>query len=497
VVHGLRRDGRLELVGVLAAACFAGVTFAVNLNGVLSPFDGGISASAASFTTNGLMPYRDYWLPYGPLSGWLLAIPTAVLGPSVELSRASGFGVLCAEAAVSYLVARAWAGIGASIVLAVSATVMLPAMLSLDLGAWPLAMTVALAALYLQIRTSRPAPLVGLLVGIAFLVRLDVGAYALIATMLVRDRRWVLIGFLAIAVPFIAFVIATVPIDAAIEQLVWFPLVGTEEFRGVPGPSVFYGDVLGTTLSVPLILLPRIAILLAAGRCIWLVRDQAPRGDVLRLGALTLFAALCQMQTLGRADAEHLAQAATPALVLYAVWFPAERLSPIRFAALLGISACCLLATILVQPLRNDFGGYNEAHIATSAWVRAATTPDEPLFVGLTSNRYTLVNPLLVYYLADRRPAVRDTMYNPGVTNTDRVQQRMVDDLHASSPPFLVLDDPMSQRFEASNDSRIPGSTILDEYIRSAYHPVCQGILVIEARNDLDRPLPPCPDTTP
>jgi hypothetical protein len=468
---------------------------AVNLNSALSPFDGGISASAASFTTHGLLPYRDYWLPYGPLSGWLLALPTALLGPSVELSRALGFGALCAEAAMCYLLSRAWAGICASVVLAVSATVMLPAMLSLDLGAWPLALTVALAALCLQIRTSRPGLLVGLLVGIAFLVRLDVGAYALIASLLVRDRRWVLMGFLLVAIPFLVFVLATVPIDAAIEQLVWFPIVGTQEFRSIPGPGVFYGQVLGTALSVPLVILPRLAILLAAGRCIWLMRSRAPREDVLRIGAVTLFAALCQLQALGRADAAHLAEAATPALVTYAIWFPAGRLAPIRFAALLGIGTSCLLATVLVQPFRSDVGGYNEAHLATSAWVRAATKPDEPLFVGLTSNRYTLINPMLVYYLSDRRPAVRDTMYNPGVTNTDRVQQRMVDDLRASSPPFLVLDDPMSQRFETSNDSRIPGSTILDAFIHSAYHPVCQGVLVIEARNDLDRPLPPCPDS--
>ena len=52
-----------------------------------------------------LLPYRDCWLLYGPLSGLLLAIPTAFLGPSIELIRALGFIVFCGEALVAYRLA--------------------------------------------------------------------------------------------------------------------------------------------------------------------------------------------------------------------------------------------------------------------------------------------------------------------------------------------------------------------------------------------------------
>ena len=51
---------------------------------------------------------------------------------------------------------------------------------------------------------------------------------------------------------------------------------------------------------------------------------------------------------------------------------------------------------------------------------RADTAPDEPIFAGEVRNGHAFLNPLMAYYLADRPPGVRDTMYNPGVTTTDR-----------------------------------------------------------------------------
>ena len=60
----------------------------------------------------------------------------------------------------------------------------------------------------------------------------------------------------------------------------------------------------------------------------------------------------------------------------------------------------------------------------------------------------------------------------------------MVADLERTTPPYLVLDRPGADYFESSNDSRIPGSTRLDEYLRANYHTVCDlGAMVIQGRN--------------
>ena len=178
------RVRRLELVGVLIVGALTATVISINLRASANVFDGGISSSAATFTLHGLLPYRDYWLLYGPLSGLLMAIPTAIFGPSVELTRAVGFAVLCAQAAIAYRPARgSGQHRGPAAALAVSAVVMVPAADGLELSAWQLAMTLALAAIYLSVATKHSGLAIGLLIGATSLCRLDVGAYALIGVL--------------------------------------------------------------------------------------------------------------------------------------------------------------------------------------------------------------------------------------------------------------------------------------------------------------------------
>jgi hypothetical protein len=485
---------RVEWVGAVVALLIAGAVISTNLGAMLSAYDGGISSSAATFTLHGLLPYRDYWLLYGPLSGFVLAVPTAMFGPSIELVRALGFGVLIAETLVAYRVARVWASPAAAVALAASSVVMLPAVLSLDVSAWPMAMTLALAGLYISIGTKHRGLVAGLLIGLAFLCRLDIGVYALIGALMVRDRRSVLTGFAVIAVPFAAVALATTPPSDLVEQLIWFPLVGTQQFRSLPGLAAAIGEPTATLLTLPILILPRLAILLSTVRITVLIaRGERDQGQAALIG-FTLFAALCQLQTLGRADMEHFAQAATAGILLYAIWFPPGRLSPVRFGALTFVTASCVLMGSLGGRLHIASPGYDHSLVVAGDWLRAATERDEPVFVGLTSHRFTVRNPLIVYYLADRKPGVRDAMFNPGITNTDGGQARMVSDLATTRPPYIVLDRTAANTQEPSNDSSIPGSTRLDEYIASAYHPICDlRYIVIQARNDLGPTPPACP----
>jgi hypothetical protein len=465
-----------------------------NIGSMLSAYDGGISTSAATFTLHGLLPYRDYWLLYGPLSGFVLAVPTAVFGPSVELARSVGFGVFMAEAAIAYRLARIWASPIAAAALAVSAVVMVPALLSLDVSAWPLAMTFSLAGLYLAIGTRQSGWLVGLVIGLAFLCRLDVGGYALVGALVIRDRRAVLAGFALLAVPFLGIALATTPPTFLVEQLIWFPLLGTQQFRSLPGLANLLGEPTATVLTLPILILPRLGIVLSTAR---ITLGVARRQDDPREGALlglTAFAALCQLQTIGRADVEHFAQAATAGILLLAIWFPPGRLAPVRFGGLAFATTICVLMGLLGARIHSPVPGYDRSLVVAAQWLDDATSRDEPVYVGLTTHEYTLRNPLIIYYLADRRPAVRDTMFNPGVTNSDWGQQRMVEDLSATVAPYLVLDRATALIHEDSNDSRIPGSTRLDAYIASNYHQICDlGFVVIQERDDLARTPPACP----
>jgi hypothetical protein len=446
-------------------------------------FDGGISSSAATFTLHGLVPYRDYWLLYGPLSGWVLAIPTAVFGPSVELIRVAGLVVLAAQSSIVYHLCRRWAPPFQALLLAVVASLLVAVFVGLDMTAWPLSMTLALAGLAFRLDSRRPL-LAGVLIGLAALARPDVGGYALLAALVLPDRRPLIIGFCACVAPVAIALLLLVPISSLWEQLVWYPLVGPRQFRGVPSLDFLMPMSVAVPFTLVLAILPRVVI--AAS----LVRGAARRqGDIL---AIALFAGLCQLQTLGRADLAHLAVALPPAIVLIAANLPSARrpafigtaivAPPLFAAAVIG------LVTALASPTPKDL-----AIQRSIAVTRQATDRDTPIFVALSRNRYTVGNGLLAYYLTDRAPGSRWTLFNPGVSNTDATQTLMVADLEASETNLMILDVSGAEWFEATNDSRIPGSTILDAYLDSHFRTWCDfGDYRVAVRAAWD-PVSACP----
>jgi len=203
---------------------------------------------------------------------------------------------------------------------------------------------------------------------------------------------------------------------------------------------------------------------------------------------LTTFAALCQLQTLGRADYNHQAQAAFPAMIVLGhIGSPAlirvhGRLSRGRklsrlagFSAVTSAFAITIVVGALSVPSVNleALGPTDRDLIAGIRTISDNTSKDELIFVGLTDHRITFLNDMVAYYLADRRSAVRVAMFNPGVTNTDRVQLEMAADLDRAHASLLLLDVRWANVSEAFNDSSILGSTILDSYIGAHYVLAC------------------------
>ena len=472
------------VVGILAV-----LVASLRLLAPFAQYDGGISASAATFTLHGLLPYRDYWLLYGPLSGWLLAIPTALLGPSLDLSRAVSLVFVLIETAIVYRLARRWTfGFSAGLI-AILAVVLPVAFVGIEFTAWPLAMSLALGALLLS-ASSRTAVAAGVLIGLAAMARLDVGGYALIACLLAStDRRRLLGGFACVGVPFALFLLVTTPVPDLVEQLLWYPTLGLRTFRSFPGVELELPPGQSLVVVLPLVLLPRILIVLSVVR---LVMTRPVDRSLLALAA---FAILCQAQTLGRADMHHYAQAATPALLLLAPLVGGWRLrSAVVLAvpvALVGIVVWLGLAMGYLDGLRDE----RQADLGRAvAIVRAATAPDEPIFVGLTEHRYTFLNAMVAYYLADRRPGTTQTLFDPGVTNRDETQARMIDELRRSGTRIMLLDTHYARMSERYNDSRIPGSTRLDAFIDAEFTPMCTvGDYVVMAKPDAQGAIPSCP----
>lgn len=474
----------VERQWTVMSALVAGLVAAADLVAPVTTalYDAGITASAGTFILHGRLPYRDFWLLYGPLAGYLAAALTAVFGNELVVLRLAGLALVMTTAAVAYRLVSSLAPGFRGFSVSVLAAVVPVAHTGLELSPWMLAMFLSLLAIVVaQSGKRREQVLAGVLVGLAALARLDLGAYALAAVVVSSRSLRPVIGAVAVALPVAVVFLTLVPAPSLVEQLLWYPLVGPRVYREFPAPAPFALFAAGETLSWLLYWIPIGLIVLTVARR-WPSGRPASSAHL----ALLVLAVLCRLQTLGRADDIHAAQAMTPAILLAACLL-AGPVRGMRRVALAGASSVMIaLAALPLVWFVAPADPYERALVAAIGLIQSQTSSQEPIFVGESRNRHMLSNPLLAYYLADRPPGVRDTMYNPGVTTTDSTQRRMVDDLRANGVRYLILDVRFAHCYETSNDSRLRGSTILDGAIAQDYTVVADmGALVVMARRDV------------
>ena len=127
-----------------------------------SQFDGGIAPSAATFTLHGLLPYRDYWLLYGPLGGWLLALPTLLFGPSFALGQLTGLLVVGLGAGIAFVIARRWTDDFPAALVAIATVLPAATLIGIEFAAWQLADPACASRAYTSlVFTERHAALAG------------------------------------------------------------------------------------------------------------------------------------------------------------------------------------------------------------------------------------------------------------------------------------------------------------------------------------------------
>jgi hypothetical protein len=447
------------LAGLIAVALAAPM-----LRAPLSIFDGGIAASAGTFILHGRIPYRDFWLLYGPLTAYLAAALTAIFGTDLIVLRTAGLVMVGLTALLGYWLVRDRAPGLPGVVLAAVAAGIGVRWTGVDLWPWAVAMILVFGALLVaRGGSNRQLVAAGLLLGLSVLTRQDLGAYAVIAVCVSTRSLRPVVGAAIVLIPAGVLLIVAVPIQALVEQLVWYPLVGPREFRGLPGPGLTTVLDPGATLDW-ILYWPPLAILALAIARLWQRRSMPPT-----YLALLILGLLCRLQTLGRADGEHTAEAIVPVILLLAVVVDRPRSFPARMALSTGVALMIAISALPITTLGHAPEPYDTALDAAVSLVRSETGANEPIFVGEAENRFALFNPLIAYYLADRPPGVRDTMYNPGITNTAATQARMVADLAANHVRYLILDVRFADCFEPANESRIPGPTILDDAIRRDY----------------------------
>jgi hypothetical protein len=223
---------------------------------------------------------------------------------------------------------------------------------------------------------------------------------------------------------------------------------------------------------------------LGAAAALW-IRGHSTRWPAIMLGCL---AAALIVNSVGRCDAHHVAFGVTPALILACGLVDKAADSVSARAALLALLPAAWLVTAAIDPLRQpsrgDPSGENnpvltarplpmvapEARAEVLDFIAQHTLPEDPIFVGGITHRHVMANEMDLYFLANRRSAVRRSQFDPNVVTIEKFQLEMIRELEQSQPKVAILSG-CCMHFEANASSQ-PGSELLDQYLHQKYDPV-------------------------
>src|SRR6202171_6454056 len=92
------------IVQAMAVSLFFALATVRFMVAPLDRYDEGVTLTKAALTAAGRIPFRDYWITYGPLDTYILAAAFKALAVNVVVERALGVVVLALLAGVAYAV---------------------------------------------------------------------------------------------------------------------------------------------------------------------------------------------------------------------------------------------------------------------------------------------------------------------------------------------------------------------------------------------------------
>jgi hypothetical protein len=480
-----------------AGALLSGLTI---LNGI-NPHDEGLVLQAASRIVHGELPYRDFYANYGPGQYYLDGALDYVFGPSLLTWRIVRVALDAVVAVLAYALVRR----EGSEPLAVLAWVAVLAAMAHPTLPHPNAAALALA--FGTILLARRSPVAaGVLAGVAFAFRFDLGAAAAVGAALAAAAR----GpdqAAAARDPAPAARVYAAPLRAllaacATAAALVLPFV-------IAAPGDFWNDTFGFALDeqalqrLPLpggwdggfelnkILAFYMPWVLIGGLALWLAAAAVLRPP-LRVWALLPVALAGLAYLLARADEFHLVPLAVALPVLLAATAPHARRTapalalavPVALIALNGIdqNRIDLIDPGPLRPIHVDVAdgvkappGEARALEQTVAYIRRTVPPDRPIFVANPRHDLVHVGNPLVYVLAGRPNPTRYDVMQPGVVTTAAVQREIAGDLRRSRTGLVVRWlSPVAAQREPNGAGRSSGVRVLDRYLAAVYAPVAR-----------------------
>jgi hypothetical protein len=512
----------LTLVLLTLAGLFAIAVTARFLMAPLDRYDEGVTVIKGALMAQGLVPYRDFWMTYGPLDAGILAAAFHVIAVDVLVERVVAILTALLFTGIAYLLVTAVGARGALRLLMTGLMALVPVSIPMFNSA-VLADLLALASFAAFVRGEKdPRPrwplLAGVGTGLATFARPELG---------IALALGLLIGYAAPAIvdrrrrPLVAYAGVT----GAVVALSW----GAMLLVSGPGPVVLDLIVYAVRLypsarGVPLgqgAEGPAVLVMAGAFVVIWLWamvvlvqhRFAPPERD--RILALLVTGMLLFMWVRTRADGWH-AMIAWPATgVLLTVLMQRRqrsRASIPRLEAVMSVAAMlsvifatgALAARDLARPSTDALVAHATL-VGSRAWMPSdqlaaliaridqAVPPGQSFLVGLQRNDLVSFNDTMVYALAGRRPGTVYFEDLPGFSNADAVERTVICQLTRSRVTLAVLGP--NTPGEPSNLSSHLGSHRLDAWLTQ--HTVDQDAigpyLILTLRPD-PYPAAPCPE---
>jgi hypothetical protein len=486
----------------LIAALFAVRALIAHGGEPLGAYDEGLLFTDAFLMSNDRAIYRDFYVNYPP---GILQIVRGVMAlhlPAIWTTRLLALGVRVATAVAAGRLVRKARGEAGVCAYSAAAILVLQEGIDLRLYAYPLAVLMATIALLswpaAHARRYRPVA-AGALLGLVSYFRHDLFTYFLLCAAALEALSWVVrrgslftdswIELRRLATGLVAMLaLLWIPVLIAagwyrpLHDLVLDPARLMMPGRVLPLPPLFEPVEIATLdLTLPAIFAERTRLCVAVdvlGTCLAALavlvrlRDPSRRADIRLAALLTIFGLSTLPQALQRVDHVH-AAFGLPLVVAALAAGVGPRVSKLLLvlAFLPWFSTCPefvrLDAAKQLWSQRDDARFFTPRQQEIAAFVRSQTAPGEPVFVGCASHVRIIISPVELLYLTQRLNATRYVQFDPGTVTGVQGQKEMIADLERTRPrlavraPVCAWDEP--------NASRIPGASLLDEYLALHY----------------------------
>lgn len=502
------------------------IAFDTNINF----YDDGIILVGAQRVLAGELPYKDFWTMYSPGQFYLIAYFFKYFGESVFWLKFLGIVSKSLIACVSFFYLAKYVKFHSSIVISVFLTLLLIAVRNDAFPVFP-SLACSMIAIYLISENEKSSFLsfffCGLFTGCSTIFRHDIGFYTFLTIMALLPIEFILnknnfygcyrellkkyillfLGIALVFIPVLFFFLQRVGLNELYFNLIYFPSEVYILTRSLPFPNIFEIDkfyYINYAVYFPFV------IVLPAIFFIWLKANE----NIARFFSLLLvFSCLLSVKGLVRVEFIHMLQAIVISIILLFImmfYFFKKRFLMISsfvflitafFVLPIFISSVFFFKTNIAQQfqleklsllscldsigLSNNCFSIDPKYKAALMYVAESTEENDYLYIGPSRHDKIYINPIALYFLADRKPFTKWHESHPGLQTTKSIQQKMIGEM-ASQPPKLIILDSQWDNVSEPNHSSVSSEIYdLDIYISENYFTVQEfGSLKVLKRNE-------------